>query len=85
MTSTRTEYRAKRIELIGQMIMKLAHVLTLEKRQIEKIKLPLLKKVYLETDMIFAQAHNLRRIKIPNLEDANKILPPNKIHTLGKK
>jgi hypothetical protein len=84
MTSTRTEYRVKRIELIGQMIIKLAHILTLEKRQIEKIKLPLLKKIYLETDVVFAQAHNLHRIKIPTLNEANEILPPNKFHTAGK-
>jgi hypothetical protein len=45
MTSTRTLYRQKRIELIKEIIMLLLNMLTLEKKELEKIPLPKLKQV----------------------------------------
>lgn len=46
MTSTRTEYRIKRIDLITDIINELSKLLLLYKRDLETIKLPLLKKLH---------------------------------------
>jgi len=40
MTSTRTQYRQKRVELIKDCIMLLVNMLTMEKKELEKIPTP---------------------------------------------
>ena len=45
MTSIRTQYRQKRVELIKDCIMLLVNMLTLEKKELEKIPLPFFKNV----------------------------------------
>lgn len=46
MTSTRTEYRIKRIEMLSGMIKSLCSILCHEKRAIEKVNLPEIKKTF---------------------------------------
>jgi len=45
MVSVRTQYRQKRIESIKECIMLLANMLTLEKKELEKIPLPFFKRI----------------------------------------
>jgi hypothetical protein len=45
MTSTRTKYRQKRVELIKECIMLLVNMLTLEKKELEKIPTPFFKQI----------------------------------------
>lgn len=45
MVSVRTQYRQKRIQLIKECIILLLDMLTLEKQQLETIKLPFFKKL----------------------------------------